>query len=541
MNPIRFAVVALPFVLAHVPAQETTTAAIPPGPQIFIDTVGPDGWRMRLGPTNLGSLLASEQGRAMWTPQVDPLMGMWRHVFGDDASFTAARDVLLGYGGRVRVGAWLPEGDGFGDRIASAAIVLDGDGRTDLDQLAAELRRLQAKLDGKWTKTDLDGTTVDTIVHGDDVMTAPLVEGKAILLALGSKNDVATALLNARMLARDHSEKITPASPALGVRIGADGLVKRFGAPDEVRKVLGLDSLHALLFHVGTAGPRVQFEVSLSFTSDERGLFAALFPATQGIPDLQRFCDPKSSWKVGRFDWKALWLTAEKLLKLRDLGEEDIRAEAKKELGIDPVDDLLAHMTDEVMVSVGAIDDPERLRDTPWTFAVRLRDQAAFGKGLDAALAHAKPMLSREASVENADGELRRYGNFLGYDLWITTGQGLFAIAAGANAEDRLKALLAAAKAAKADAPKDADFEALARHLPRGVNGLAHGAVDSMIAAPLGAWMLGMGDVAPEVFGVHLDSESREQFLELLKKHELHTVRTASGFADSRWCWRLFW
>ncbi len=32
------------------------------------DTVGPDGWRIRFAPTNLGSLLESEQGRALWQP-----------------------------------------------------------------------------------------------------------------------------------------------------------------------------------------------------------------------------------------------------------------------------------------------------------------------------------------------------------------------------------------------------------------------------------------------------------------------------------------
>ena len=182
---------------------------------------------------------------------------------------------------------------------------------------------------------------------------------------------------------------------------------------------------------------------------------------------------------------------------------------------------------------------PYRSASVGWS-----RITTAFAKSIELALAHAKPMLQREATVENADGNLHRYGNFLGYDLWFTTGQGLFVFAGGADCEERLKTLLAAAKTAKekpADAAKNAGFEALTRYLPPGVNGLAHGEVDSIIGIPLGAWLLGMGEFPTEAFGVDVDPESREQFLELLKKHELHTMRTASGFADRRWCWRLFW
>jgi len=552
MQPLRLSHVVSPFVLsfvlAHVPAQEpapTTTTTAVAAPEILIETVGPDGWRMRLGPTNLGSLLASEQGRALWSPRVDPLMGMWQHVLGDEAAFRTAREAVLGYGGRVRIAAWLTPGNEGGGQLARAAIVLDGDGRTDLGKLAAEVRNLQAQLDGKWTKTDVGGTATETIVHGEDAMTAPIVDGKSILIALGSPQNLGQTVASARSIAVDPGAKFSPTSPALRVRLDAAALAKRFDAPAEVATALGLDSLGAMTFAVGTAGPRVQVEIGLSFVGDERGLLAGLFPASQGVPDLQRFCDPKSSWKVGRFDWLAVWLAAERLLQTRSIGAENVRAEATKELGVDPVDGLLAHLTDEVMLSIGTVGDAEELRDTPWTFAVRLRDEAAFAKGVDIALAKAKPMLSREATVENADGNLQRYGNFLGYDLWITTGQGLFALAAGDGAEDRLKALLAAAKAAKekpaVDATKTADFESLARHVPAGLNGVARGEVDSMIGIPLGAWVLGMGEISPQVFGVEVDVESREQFMELLAKHELHTIRTASGFADRRWLWRMFW
>jgi hypothetical protein len=54
-------------------------AAAPlPAPHVRVTALGPQGWRLRLGPTNLGVLLDGEPARALWRPL---LAG-----FGDDVA-----------------------------------------------------------------------------------------------------------------------------------------------------------------------------------------------------------------------------------------------------------------------------------------------------------------------------------------------------------------------------------------------------------------------------------------------------------------------
>ena len=80
------AVSTLAFLLASTNLRAQTATATAP-PHIVIETVGPDGWRARLGPTNVASMLASEEGRAIWQPTLAPLLGMWRMTVGDEEAF----------------------------------------------------------------------------------------------------------------------------------------------------------------------------------------------------------------------------------------------------------------------------------------------------------------------------------------------------------------------------------------------------------------------------------------------------------------------
>lgn len=534
---------------ASLPAQ-TAAAPTTPAPQILIDTVGPDGWRVRFGPTNLGSLLESEQGRGLWQPHMLPMLDHWKRSAGDQA-FRAVHDALFGYGGRIRIGVWI-DASGF-DRpdLLKAAIVLEGDGRTDLAVLAAEIRRLQANLEGEWQDTDLGGTKVAVRTNGADAITAPIAEGSNLLIAVGRKDTLAAALAGAKSLASSATgTPPVPNTPALQLHVDTRALVAmaKAATPDDsewpLMEVLGLDSLGSTTFSIGTAGPRVQFELQQAFLGEERGLFAALFPTTQGVPSLLRLRPKHGSWKVGRFDLQALYTTIERALESRTVGQENVREEIKKELGIDLAADLLAHTTDEALLFVTPPSDPEELPKTPWAFVIRLADQAAFRKGFDIAMGNAKPMLSREETVAHADGELRRYGNMLGYDLWFAVGQGLFAIAGGDGTEDRLKALLDSVKALPAPTENTADpeFATLQRALPPGVNGLGRGDIDSIVGLPIGWWMMGLGEFLPGLVGPGApDEEQQEQVRALLKQHQLDTIRTASGQAEQTWRWRLFW
>ena len=84
----------------------------------------------------------------------------------------------------------------------------------------------------------------------------------------------------------------------------------------------------------------------------------------------------------------------------------------------------------------------------------------------------------------------------------------------------------------------------LQRHLPPGCNGLAVGDLGSLVAIPARTWLEVLDEFTP-VRGLpqdeEQDPEQREAVLELLQKHGLATLRSATGFAERTWRWRLYW
>jgi hypothetical protein len=536
---------------ASLTAQTTTATA---APHVLVEAVGPDGFRLRFGPTNLGSLLESEAGRKLWEPRVLPMLGMWQQLLGDEAKYAAARTRLLGYGGRIRLGLWFAPGDDPDHGPIQAALLLDGDGRTDLAALAQDLRDLQARLlTGEWAEQDVGGTKLDVRTDRSDSMTAPLREGEHLLLAYGRGDNLTGALAKARALAADARGKPpAPDTPAMLVRIDLAALAANANAKgneSELMQALGVGSLGTASLALGTAGPQIQLELAQQFTSDERGLFAAVFPSSQGLPALAHLAVPgTNSWKAGRFDFAAIWSTIENARSTDgDRTREELRAESKKELGIDVAADLIAHATDEALLLGSPLQDLDEIAEATWSLAIRLRDEAAFAKGLDALLAKAKPFLSRETAEKHGDVEIRRYGNMFGYDLWFAVGSGLCVMSAGRDANTQMCALLDAAKAAAAapaapaPPPLPPDFAKLQRFLPPGLNGIGRGDLDSIVAMPQRWWLMLLGELTPLDTPEEATDEERDAVRALLKAHRLDTLRSATGFADRHWRLRLFW
>ncbi len=555
---LRHPLLAICFVLTPLVAQTAATTAA--APHVLIESVGPDGWRMRFAPTNLGSLLDSQEGRALWQPNLMPVLGMWQHLVGDEAAFAPVQKRMLGYGGRIRLAVWLGEGDLGNQGVFSAALVLEGDGHTDLQALAADVQHLQQQMEGDWAEADVGGSKLRLLTHGSDTMTAPIVGEHHVLLAMASKDELAATLANARALAADATGKPpAPNTPAMRVEVALPALVGLARTQGEAKpdsdewptmKALGVECLGNSVLTLTTAGPHLQLELVQSFLSAPRGLFAAFFPETATVPALlQLLPKDRSSWRIGRFDLQALLAAIEQVAAANDVDLDDLHKNMREEMGIDLSADLLAHMTDEVVLLGSPLRDVDRLQETGWALAFRLRDRAAFEKSLDIALAHAKPMLSREATIEDGDTKLHRYGNMFGYDLWFAVGADLFVVAGGSEAEDRLKSLFQAEKGATPASetgelvlPKG--LASLQRYLPPGLNGIASGDLDSLAAIPA-AWWLGMlREVAPFVESPasgEPDPDQAQQMRDLLAKHQLDTLRTASGHAERTWRWRLFW
>lgn len=550
----------LPCLLLSLAATAQTVAPTAPAaapavvaPHIVVETVGPDGWRQRLGPTNLGSLLESQRGRELWQPMTLPVFGMWQQLLGDDGAFALSKQRWLGYGGRVRLWLWFagqPE-TGSPD-LAGGALLLEDDGHSDLPALAAELQ-LAMEQRGDWQQRDIDGEALRIGELDGELLTKPIAIGKHFVVAIGDADHLAPALRHARTSAlAAGAEPPVPNAPALRWQIDVGALVTMASALDdsdgEVFAALGFDSLTTLHGSVGGAGPHVQVELAGRFANGPRGLLAAFCPMTTGLSPLTALVPAVSDGaKVGRFDLSALYAAFLALVQHSGWSAQadaDIREEIRVELGIDPGTDLLAHTTDEIVFLGSPFRDVERVEDIPWALLVKLRDAAKFEAALQKLLTRAKPNLSFSESVQVGNVELRRYGNLLQYDVWLAIGHGVFFLGGGRDGEATLAALVQQAAKLPADAKGSlpASHADLQRHLPPGLSGVAHGDFSALLSLP-GEWLsLLFGELLP--FGSAAGAADPEQaaaLRALLQEHRLTTVRSATGHADSTWRWRLFW
>lgn len=545
-----------PVVLAQT---ETTAATETTTPHVLVDTVGPDGWRIRFGPTNLGSLLESEQGRELWQPVVDPMLAAWAELTADETEFDALRTRLLSYGGRIRIGAWIGDEHRMGrdEPAATIAFVLYPDGRSDLAAIGEDLREtLYQSIPGDWREVQVDDTTVTARNGAEFLVSEPRLENGRLVVAASSTDDLALAFTRARSLAVDLGEPLRPDSPALTARIDfaqliATAIANEPGSDGAIMKALGLTTVDVGKITLGTAGPRVLLEYAQQFTQDDRGLFSAFLPATQTVPILLQAVG-EGSWTVGHFDCGKLYdCVLEAVAAAMAPDDEDLAADIKESLGVDPATDLLAHMTDEVMLWLPEPDSyDDGIDRTPWALTFRLKDDGAFAKGLFKMLPQARPFLQRERSEQHEDVELFRYGNMIGYDLWLAAGRGVFTIAGGRGAEDRLAEVLDRCKnlpaELAADQQRPADFATLARHLPPGCHGYAKGSATNIVSLPTSLWFELLQEVLPipiprPSLDPDEDAERREELDELLQAHRLDVARSATGYADRTWRLRFFW
>jgi hypothetical protein len=310
---------------------------------------------------------------------------------------------------------------------------------------------------------------------------------------------------------------------------------------------LGLGSLGRVQMSIATAGPHVMAEIAQTFTPAPRGLFAAFFPPAQQLPTLQRAVPAKAaSWRSGHFDFTALHDAVVAALDASGFtGGTDVAAEMKEDLGLDLRQDVLAHVTTEMLFTGSPLQGLDRPSQFTWSFAAKLKDSAAFAKGLATLLAKSKPFLSREETTTVDGVEVQRFGNMFGYDLLVAVGNGTFLFGGGRDIEEQFAALLAATKptgdAAVVPAHVANVLAGLGKAVPPGLNGQAQGDLDSLFAVPLEWWLMPFENMLPMPIAAEDDPDAREATRELLKAHNLGSVRTATGYADSVWRWRLYW
>ncbi|MGC6487287.1 MAG: hypothetical protein ACON4Z_06560 [Planctomycetota bacterium] len=536
---------ALLTALSCLPAQAEPAPIAPLAPQVVLETVGPDGWRARLGPTNLGGLLASEEGRSLWRPLVQPMLDAWAGMLGSQDAYREASERILGYGGVARF-AWRRSSTGQ----VSFAVVLDTDGRTDPAALAAELRRLiEVLVPGEWTARAVAGRDVELRSDAGMSLSAPRVDGAQLSILGGDPAAVGEAMgLRAWLTARPATLATPkPGSPAAQLRFDLRGLFATNGrGPDQTMLALfGLDSLRDLTLHVSAAGPHVQIGADVTTDGAPRGLAKAMMPTSAGVSGLAALLpEETSAAKVARLDPHAL---VEGLFAAAEAEMEGAREDAADYFGLDLADDLFAHATDELLVLGSPLVDFDRASEATWALAWRLRDDTKFRAALQKILKQTRGFLSGSETVDVDGVELRRYGNLIGYDLWIGVGNGLWVIAAGRDAEEQATALLRQAKGtelASTPAPPRG-FDDLRRYLPAGCNGFARADLADIAGVPVDWWLMLLPELLPPGLGAGVDDEQAEEQAEAMRamliEHHLGVLRTATGSADGTWRWRLFW
>jgi hypothetical protein len=360
-------------------ASASTTAHEPP--EIVRMTIaGPAAWRARLGPTNLGAMLATEAAERIWRgylARADARLRAGRPAAapgGDPLGSVRAR--LIDYAGTVHVVCWLEQAeDAVHVARWSAALVAEPDGHTDLAAMAAECR---ASIDHF---ADRASEPWRVVAAG-----APRVHDGRLLLVLADDDDRAAATARAERirgapLERQDVVRVETRLPEL-LGLLRDHPLHRELAAD----VLGVTTGCAALT-LGAVGPRVALTLALHGEGIDRGLVGAVWPVRPAGPSTLAMLAPEGAalQLVWRTDLGAVWETwlrtggsaVERAMAWK-WDEAAYRARVAQRFGGDLGRDVLAHVGDELMLVAGLPvprrDDPRWL---PWQslcLVARVRD-----------------------------------------------------------------------------------------------------------------------------------------------------------------------
>lgn len=540
----------------------TTTAATPlPDPHMRITTLGPGGWRVRLGPSNVGTLLDTPQARALWMPPMQSLAEAVGDALADEAVAQAAQQRFLDYEGTVHAAVWWSERRGHD--LQSMWIVAEPDGRTDMARLAADLAALQDTGRGAWEETTIDGEAMRIQEAGRMAMSeARLIGGCVVMAVTNSASEPLAAMLAAAKscAAKAAGSKTAPQQPPLVVEFAPVAtLAQVFDLVPDASWLgrLGLDGVQAITATLTTAGPHLQAEAAVRFAAAPQRLLAALTPARTALPRLAHALPAGApTFRLGHFGFQAMWrvITEVAAFEMNSTPAE-IAAEAKAAVGIDPGAGFFDLLGDEVLMTTQTVDEDERPAKATWAIAVAAVDGPALQRNLQTLLDGAKPHLTRQESTTIAGVPFSRYGNVLGYPLWIGVGARAMYLAGGGDAEGELAALIPAAEAPPADAAPAALDPALAglqRALPAGMSGAARydlqhgsllvdlvtGGLEGSLAGMLLRGVRGDDDAAEAQEAL---AAAKEEWLALLRAHRLTSLRSATGYADGTWRFRLYW
>lgn len=503
-------------------------------PVFEVTTVGPAGWRARLGPTNVGSLLASATGERLWQPLVASL----RTVLADNEAVDA--DLLAkwrDYQGQVWLAVW---SDPFDRTSPTVAIVLHGDGKSDLAALAKDTARVL-------------GTDLQAPMR----LCGPVMGDDRVGFYLTSAAEVDAALVTYQSFADRPRAPLPPTAPALAASLDLLQVVKpALNADGENARTffaaLGLPSLQRLGLAIRAAGPHVHVSTDLQFVEQPLGIFAGIFPPAKLLPNLLHLVpDDARLWRATRFDLATVAKAGlDAFAAYEGVPPAELRTRVRDDLGFDLEQDLLAHLGDEVHFAIvpeaDASDDDEWQADrVNWTLGWRLRDATAFAAGWQKLLDSAGPNVTNAATIDVDGAQAHRCGTIFLYDIWWSTAHGMLTLAGGRDAEALITQQLTRLKQPPPEAPKPPPaFANLQRHLPPGTYGLGSSNLYWLGLAPAGLFGLLADDLLLLGPARHLfdDPElDRDTLLDLLQVHHLDRTHLAVARLANTFSYHLFW
>lgn len=550
-------------------APAATTASAVDAPHMRITTLGPQGWRIRLGPTNVGLLLDSEAGRALWGDYATAMSAAVGGLFEVEADWLAAQRSFLDYDGTIHIAAWFDD-DAARDGLRAAWLVAEADGHTDMQKLATALHVLQDQTPGEWDEATV-GETRMRVRKGpfSSMSEARVVDGHLVLAVTRAETEPLAALHRAAGAVLANAPTRAPhrqadrralaeaaQKPPLVVEFAPAAMLTSMGMSKDdtaVWSLSGAEGLRDVALTLTSAGPHIVMEAAASFADAPTGLFRVLTAPRATLPKLVRALPAGApTFRLGHFDFAAMWdffvgvMAAE-----RETTTEAMAKELATDLGVDLGDGFFRLLGDEVLMTTKPVDDPDRPAKATWAVTIAVKDGARFAPALQALIDALKPNITRLETETIGGVACSRYGNILNYPLWLGAGARGFYLAGGSEAEDELAALIAAVETAPADAATptaiDAAFDGLRRALPAGMSGasrydLQHGSVvyDALFAG-FGGMLLGNPFFDGAEFDPEAAAAAKEAWLERLRANNLATVRTATGYANATWRFRLYW
>ncbi|MCA8976347.1 MAG: hypothetical protein KDC98_16630 [Planctomycetes bacterium] len=522
---LRFVPGALALALgAPLPLLAQTPVPTPAPVLLHLSTFGPATWRVRVGPTNLGSMLASRGAVAIWRSLVDRLDAIAREASEDDATFAAERAHLLDYGGAIHVVAWLDQAeDALHVPRWSAALIVEPDGHTDLVTMADRCRHWLAKAEASarrpWREMGLS---------------PPRLVGDRLIAVLANPEDADAAMQRATAFACE--PLVHPAVLRLRVELPtALGLAHDRAAERGLLAALLGPATRRLTFAIGSVGPRLAVDLSCDFEVGDRGILEGLYPAVSGVPDLDHLVPDgiatRFAWRVDLpLIWQS-WIRAEAVAGEREPAA--LRERYETAHGRDLADDVLSLLATEAMVLWRSA-DVQAASPTPFANAclvVPVRDEQAL-------IEQVRELLRRSGELATEDED----GVFYGETplLRIAIGHGTACLTF-----DRLGDALRDAVLARAARPQRArPAPELPAGAPPDCSGRGSLDVATLVNRDLEgqmqwlAWLSGRLQLARSA--ARIAKEAR-RWLPLLREHRLDEATTVSASTESAWLLRVLW